>query len=51
MKLYFAPLFLLFIILNCTKNTEAIPEDEVHLNEQKWKKHGITHYMFTSQIS
>ena len=51
MKLYFVSLFLLFIILNCTKNTEVIPEDEVQLNEQKWKKHGITHYMFTSQIS
>ena len=35
MKLYIAPLFLLFIILNCTKITEVIPEDEVQLNEQK----------------
>jgi hypothetical protein len=44
MKLYFAPLFLLFIFLNCTKNTEAISEDEVQLQEQKWKKQGITDY-------
>ena len=51
MKLYIAPLFLLFIILNCTKITEVIPEDEVQLNEQKWKKQGIIDYEFTSQIS
>ena len=51
MKLYFAPLFLLFIFLNCTKNTEVISEDEVQLQEQKWKKQGITDYEFTSQIS
>ena len=48
MKLYFAPLFLLLFILNCTKNTEVIPEDEAQLNEQKWKKKGITDYEFTS---
>ena len=48
MKLYFAPLFLL---LNCTKIIEVIPEDEVQLNEQKWKKQGIIDYEFTSQIS
>ena len=51
MKLYFAPLFLLFIFLNCTKNTEVISEDEVQLQEQKWKKQGIIDYEFTSQIS
>ena len=51
MKLYFAPLFLLFIFLNCTKNTEVISEDEVQLQEQKWKEQGITDYEFTSQIS
>lgn len=33
------------------KNTEVIPEDEAQLNEQKWKKQGITDYEFTSQIS
>lgn len=53
MKLYFAPIFLLFIILNCTKKTGVIPEDELNLQEQekKWKKQGITDYEFTSQIS
>jgi len=51
MKLYFTPLFSLFIILNCTKNTEVIPEDEVSQQEQKWKKQGITEYEFTLQIS
>ena len=51
MKLYFAPLFLLLLILNCTKNTGVIPGDEAQLNEQKWKKQGITDYEFTSQIS
>ena len=51
MKLYFAPLFLLFIFLNCTKNTEVISEDEVQLQEQKWKEQGITDYDFTSQIA
>jgi hypothetical protein len=51
MKLYFAPLFLLFIFLNCTKNTEVISEDKVQLQEQKWKKQGIIDYEFTSQIS
>ena len=53
MKLYFAPIFLLFIILNCTKKTGVIPEDELNLQEQekKWKKEGITDYEFTSQIS
>ena len=53
MKLYFAPIFLLFIILNCTKNTGVIPEDELNLQEQekKWKKQGIIDYEFTSQIS
>ena len=53
MKLYFAPIFLLFIILNCTKTTGVIPEDELNLQEQekKWKKQGITDYEFTSQIS
>ena len=52
MKLYFAPIFL-FIILNCTKKTGVIPEDELNLQEQekKWKKQGITDYEFTSQIS
>jgi hypothetical protein len=52
-KLYFAPIFLLFIILNCTKKTGVIPEDELNLQEQekKWKKQGITDYEFTSQIS
>jgi hypothetical protein len=50
-KLYFAPLFISFIFLNCTKNTEIIPEDEVQLQEQKWKEQGITDYEFTSQIS
>ena len=53
MKLYFAPIFLLFIILNCTKKTGVIPEDELNLQEQekKWKKQGIIDYEFTSQIS
>ncbi len=51
MKLYFAPIFILFIFLNCTKNTEVIPEDEVSQQEQKWKKQGITEYAFTLQIS
>ena len=51
MKLYFAPLFLLLLILNCTKNTGVIPGDEAQLNEQKWKNKGITDYEFTSQIS
>ena len=53
MKLYFAPIFLLFIILNCTKKTGVIPEDKLNLQEQekKWKKQGITDYEFTSQIS
>lgn len=51
MKLYFAPFFILFIFLNCTKNTEVIPEDEVSQQEQKWKKQGITEYAFTLQIS
>ncbi len=53
MKLYFAPIFLLFIILNCTKKTGIIPEDKLNLQEQekKWKKQGITDYEFTSQIS
>ena len=51
MKLYFAPPFLLFIFLNCTKNTQAISEDEVQLQEQKWKEQGITDYDFTSQIA
>jgi len=51
MKLYSAPPFLLFIFLNCTKNTEAISEDEVQLQEQKWKEQGITDYEFTSQIA
>ena len=53
MKLYFAPIFLLFIILNCTKKTGVIPEDELNFQEQKkmWKKQGITDYEFTSQIS
>ena len=51
MKLYFAPLFLLLLILNCTKNTEVIPGDEAQLNQQKWKNKGITDYEFTSQIS
>ena len=51
MKLYFAPFFILFIFLNCTKNTEVIPEDEVSQQEQKWKKQAITEYEFTLQIS
>jgi hypothetical protein len=51
MKLYLAPFFILFIFLNCTKNTEVIPEDEVSQQEQKWKKQGITEYAFTLQIS
>ena len=51
MKLYFALFFILFIFLNCTKNTEVIPEDEVSQQEQKWKKQGITEYAFTLQIS
>ena len=53
MKLYFAPIFLLFIIQNCTKKTGVIPEDELNLQEQekKWKKQGIIDYEFTSQIS
>ena len=39
------------ILLSCTKNTEVVLEDKVSIQEQKWKKQGITDYAFTLQIS
>lgn len=44
-------LFILLVLVSCTKTAEVEPEDALSKQEKIWKDQGITDYEFTLQIT
>ena len=45
------PLILVLLTFSCVKNTEVLPEEELSVEEQKWRDQNLKSYEFTLQIS
>jgi hypothetical protein len=45
------PLILVLLTFSCVKNTEVLPEEELSVEEQKWRDQNLASYEFTLQIS
>lgn len=45
------PLILVLLTFSCVKNTEVLPEEELSVEEQKWRDQNLESYEFTLQIS
>ena len=45
------PLILALLTFSCVKNTEVLPEEELSVEEQKWRDQNLESYEFTLQIS
>ena len=45
------PLILIFLNFSCVKNTEILPEDDLSVEEKKWRSQNLEDYEFTLQIS
>jgi hypothetical protein len=45
------PLILMLLTFSCVKNTEVLPEDELSVEELKWRDQNLKTYEFTLQIS
>ena len=45
------PLILVLLPFSCVKNTEVLPEEELSVEEQKWRDQNLKSYEFTLQIS
>ena len=45
------PLILVLLTFSCIKNTEVLPEEELSVEEQKWRDQNLESYEFTLQIS
>lgn len=48
---YTLPLILVLLTFSCVKNTEVLPEEELSVEEQKWRDQNLKSYEFTLQIS
>lgn len=44
-------LILVLLTFSCVKNTEVLPEEELSVEEQKWRDQNLKSYEFTLQIS
>ena len=45
------PLILVLLTFSCVKNTEVLHEEELSVEEQKWRDQNLKSYEFTLQIS
>lgn len=45
------PLILVLLTFSCVKNTEVLPEEELSVEEQKWRDQNLESYEFILQIS
>jgi len=45
------PLILVLLTFSCVKNTEVLPEEELSVEEQKWRDQNLESYEFTLQIN
>ena len=45
------PLILVLLTFSCVKNTEVLPEEELSVEEQKWRDQNLKSYEFTLQIN
>ena len=45
------PLILALLTFSCVKNTEVLPEEELSVEEQKWRDQNLESYEFILQIS
>ena len=45
------PLILVLLTFSCVKNSEVLPEEELSVEEQKWRDQNLESYEFTLQIN